>query len=193
MNKKKQRRREEQQLNEQFQNAHLVFQNDQSEENLVTLNVLKERMDKIYEEEVEGITVRSRARWHEHREKNSRYFRSLEKRNHVKKHVRRLSGIITSDPFEILQAEKELYESLYKSHVYAQQTKASCNYDDLPIPKLSEDSKQSGEGVITLNECSKVLNSFALNKTPATDGLPIEFYQTFWNVVGELLKLLRKG
>ena len=62
MNKNKQRRREEQQLNEQFQNAHLVFQNDPSEENLVTLNVLEERMDNIYEEEVEGIIVRSRAR-----------------------------------------------------------------------------------------------------------------------------------
>ena len=62
MNKNKQRRREEQQLNEQFQNAHLVFQNDPSEENLVTLNVVEERMDNIYEEEVEGIIVRSRAR-----------------------------------------------------------------------------------------------------------------------------------
>ena len=55
------------------------------------------------------------------------------------------------------------------------------------MPKLSEDYKQSGEGVITLDECSKGLNSFALNKTPGNDGLPIEFSQTFWNAVGELL------
>ena len=97
-----------------------------------------------------------------------------------------MHGVITSDPFEILQAEKEFYESLYKSRVYAQQTKASFNYDDLPIPKLSEDCKQSGEGVITSDECLKVLNSFALNKTPGNDGLPIAFYQTFWNVVRTL-------
>ena len=103
MNKIKRRRRVEQQLNEQLENAHLVFQNDPSEENLVALNVLKERMDKMYEEEVEGIIIRSRARWHEHGEKNSRYFLNLEKRNHVKKHVRKLrpSGVITSDPFVI--------------------------------------------------------------------------------------------
>ena len=147
MNRIKQKRREEQQLNEQFQNAHLVFQNDPSEKNLVALNDLKERMDKMYEEEVEGIIVRSRARWHEHGERNSRYFLNLEKRNHVKKHVRklRLSGVITSDPFEILHPEKEFYESLYKSHrVYLQQTEASLNNDDLPIPKLSEDYRQFG-------------------------------------------------
>ena len=95
-------------------------------------------MDKMCEEEVEGIIVRSRARWHEHGEKNSSYFPNLEKRNRVKKCVRklRLSGVITSEPFEILCAEKEFYESLYKSHhVYVQQTEASLNYDDLPIPR----------------------------------------------------------
>ena len=35
------------------------------------------KMDKMYEEEVEGIIVRSRARWYEHGEKNSRYFLNL--------------------------------------------------------------------------------------------------------------------
>ena len=32
---------------------------------------------------VEGIIVRSRARWHEYGEKNSKYFFNLEKRNHI--------------------------------------------------------------------------------------------------------------
>ena len=44
------------------------------------------------------------------------------------------------------------------------------------IFQYQEDYRQFGEGVITLDECSKVLNSFALNKTPVNDGLPIEFY-----------------
>ena len=44
----------------------------------MTLNVQKERMEKMYGEKVEGIIVRSRARWHEHGEKNSRYFLNLE-------------------------------------------------------------------------------------------------------------------
>ena len=46
MNKSKQRREKEQQLNEELQEAHLAFQNDPSEENLVASNVLKERMEK---------------------------------------------------------------------------------------------------------------------------------------------------
>ena len=31
------------------------------------------------------------------------------------------------------------------------------------------------------------MNSFALSKVPGNDGLPVEFYQTFWDPVGELL------
>ena len=60
------------------------------------------------------------------------------------------------------------------------------NYEELPIPRLSEEFKQFGEGFITLEECSKVLNSFALNKAPGNDGLPVEFYRTFWDSVGNL-------
>ena len=190
MNKCKQRREKEQQLNEELQTAHLAFQDDPSEENLVALNILKEKMEKLYEVKVEGIIVRSRARWHEHGEKNSKYFLNLEKRNHIRKHVRKLqlSGVITSNPFEILQAEKEFYESLYKSRRDGmQQNEAYFNYEELPIPRLSEECKQFGEGFITLEECSKVSNSFALNKAPGNDGLPVEFYRTFWDSVGKIL------
>lgn len=73
-------------------------------------------MDKMYEEEVEGIIVRFRVCWYEYGEKNFRYFFNLEKWNYVKKYVWkfRLSGVIIFDFFEILYVEKEFYESLYK-------------------------------------------------------------------------------
>ena len=65
-------------------------------------------LDFYEEKKVEGIIARSRARWHEHGEKSTKYFLSLEKRNHIRKHIRKLnlSGVITTDPFEILEAEK---------------------------------------------------------------------------------------
>ena len=80
---------------------------------LSVLNVLKEKMEHLYEKKAEGKIIRSRARWHEHGEKNSKYFLNLEKRNHVRKHIRklRLSGVISTDPFEILDAERTFYEN----------------------------------------------------------------------------------
>ena len=43
------------------------------------------------------------------------------------------------------------------------------------------------EGKLTIEECVKSLNSFEPNKSPGNDGLTVEFYNFFWNIVGELL------
>ena len=48
----------------------------------------------------------------------------------------------------------------------------------IKIPFLSE--KQACEGEITILECENVLKSFKKNKSPGNDGLPVEFYITFW-------------
>ena len=58
--------------------------------------------------------------------------------------------------------------------------KISAFLNDLNIPKLSEEQQKQCEGSISSEECFCVLNSFDLNKTPGNDGIPIEFYKTFW-------------
>ena len=157
MNKCKEKKLEEQMLNKELREAYLIFENNPSQENQTTLSVLQERIEKLYEEKVEGIIVRSRARWHEHGEKNSKYFFNLEKRNHdIKTHIRKLrvSGVIATDPFEILDAGKTFHENLYKSKRNSrQQSEQYFKFEDLPMPTLSHELRQSGEGAISLEEC----------------------------------------
>ena len=38
-----------------------------------------EKLDKIYQEKTNGITIRSKCNWYEHREKSSKFFLNLEK------------------------------------------------------------------------------------------------------------------
>ena len=165
VDKCKEKKLEEQMLNEEFQEAYLIFENNPSQENQTTLNVLRERIEKLYEEKVEGIIVRSRARWHEHGEKNSKYFFNLEKRNHIKKHIRklRLSGVITTDPFEILDAGKTFYENLYKSKRNSwQQNEQYFNFEDLPMPTLANDLTHKfwkGQNDSFIHRASKIWNS----------------------------------
>ena len=59
-------------LNKEFQEACSIFEKIPSQENLATLNVLRERIEKLYEEKVKRELVRSRALWHKHGEKNSK-------------------------------------------------------------------------------------------------------------------------
>ena len=99
-------------------------------------------MEQMYDKKVEGIIVRSRARWYEHGEKISKYFFNLEKRNHIRKHTRklRLSGVITVDPFEILEGEKNFYKNLCKSRKNClDENELYFRFEDLPTPTLSHD------------------------------------------------------
>ena len=53
------------------------------------------------------------------------------------------------------------------------------------LPRLSEESKESCEGFLTADECLKALKGMKNGKTPGGDGLPKEFYITFFHLFGE--------
>ena len=55
------------------------------------------------------------------------------------------------------------------------------------ISKLSDEEATLCEGKLTASECFKSLQSFQKNKSPGNDGLTVEFYIAFWDVVGDLL------
>ena len=50
------------------------------------LERIKAKLTKIASVKTRGTIVRSRARWYEHGERNSKYFYNLEKSNQRKKH-----------------------------------------------------------------------------------------------------------
>ena len=107
--KAKQRNDKERMIQQEYEEATRRFEKDLSDYNRARLNEIKEEMELFYEEKTNGIIVRARARWHEHRERSTKYFLNLERRNHVKKHIRKLviSGAITTDPYQILSEQKK--------------------------------------------------------------------------------------
>ena len=129
----------------------------------------------MYEEKVKGIVIRARARWHEYGEKSAKYFLNLEKRNHVKKHNRKLliSGSITTDPYRILAEQKRFYLNLYKTKDSVEAMDSiEAFLNSLNSPKLSEEQRQSCEGRISTEECRTIIETFQNNKSPGNDGLP---------------------
>ena len=113
-------------------------------------------------------------------------FLNLEKRNHVKKHIRKLfiSGTITTDPYCTLSEQKQFYRNLYKTKDVDPDCVKSF-FNNLNMPHLSDEQRQSCEGGITTEECEKIIETFQNNKSPGNDGIPIEFYKTCWNLICE--------
>ena len=96
----------------------------------------------------------------------------------------KISGSITTDPFNILSEQQCFYQGLYTNinkNVDAT-AKIESFRGDLNI---SEERRLSCEGEITSGECALVLESFQNNKSPGNDGIPIEFYRKFSQLISE--------
>ena len=179
-----------------YNKAKQRFENDSNNANSTLLWIAQKELETFSEKKVEGIIIRSRAKWYEHGERSSKSFLNLEKRNHVKKHIRKLciNGLLTTDPLKILNEQKCFYQKLYQSinRTSNNSEKISSFLDNLTLPKLSETDKNSCDGKISAGECYKLLESFQNNKTPGNDGIPIEFYKKFWSLNQRPFYLFRK-
>ena len=58
-----------------------------SEDDKAELERIKIKLSDFQTEKTRGAVIRSRARWYEHGEKNSKYFLNLEKLNYRRKHI----------------------------------------------------------------------------------------------------------
>ena len=98
-----------------------------------------------------------------------------------KKHIQKLfiSGVIKTDPF----CQERFYRDLYKSKTNDPEISQKISAFLIKRSKYSKTIWRTAKATrrsISSEECFCVLNSFDQNKTPGNDGIPVEFYKTFW-------------
>ena len=162
-----------------------------SSENLEQLEFLKSEYNSIYEILSQGAIVRSRATWYEKGEKSNKYFLNLESHKKAKSSVRKVfnkDGILITNPKEILQEIEKFYSDLYRADSLTPSENLLNSFLENPeIPRLTAENAQACEGKLTVAECFKSLQLTENNKSPGDDGLTAEFYEAFWNIVGNLM------
>ena len=146
-------------------------------------NKMKE-FDKITENKLNGFITRSKAQIIEQNERNSKYFASLEKKKAESKIISRLNvnGTLITNQKSILSEEKQFYEKLYSKK---EQINSTIDFFDNSLPKLSENDRNSCEGILTEQECVKAIKEMKNQKSPGSDGITTEFYKLFWNEIKE--------
>ena len=152
------------------------------------IDILKGELEKILEYRTKGAIIRSKSRWYNEGEKNSRYFLNLEKRHFKQGTISQIkindNEFITTDK-AILSECVSFYKNLYSSK------KRDCNHS-IFFPQandtvLSSEEQSMCEGTLTVKECLAALKTMESNKTPGTDGLPAEFYKVFWKDISSFL------
>lgn len=132
-----------------------------------------------------GAQVRSRVRWVEEGESSTAYFFRLEKKRSADRWISALrdsDGSIISSPEDLCRCLSSFYSALFT----AAPTDPAVQESFLGniSSTLGPDQAALCEGLLTSEECFTALNGMARRKAPGLDGLPMEFYVKFWNVLG---------
>ena len=151
---------------------------------------VKHELDTCYINEARGAQIRAKAKYVENGENSLKYFAGLEKQQQKSNTITKLrseTGEVCTKDEELLDIAAQFYDTLYKSKGIAEQEMLNY-FDSLNIgTKLTDQQKISIEGKITYKECDKALKQLKPNKSPGLDGLPAEFYQTFWKKISKIL------
>ena len=133
--------------------------------------------EKIFER-IKGVMFRSKAKWYEEGERNSKYFFSLEKAKYNAKTCYKIldkNNEEIIDPGEILKIERSFYQELY-----ARDEGVEFNMENkygIYVPKEIRTQQEEQITTMDIKEAIKLMNN---DKTPGQDGIPVDFYKVFW-------------
>ena len=132
-----------------------------------------------------GVFVRTKQTIVEEGETPSKALFQMEKNNQKKKTVKevRSGDRLYKDTKNIQKAVRKFYKNLYKKQNINVEG-ASDFLDNIKTPLTNEEN-----GFLNIKLSSEELlnaaNSLATGKSPGIDGIPVEFYQHYWSLVGE--------
>ena len=88
--KSRERRNREKELSDQIDALMKTLATNKSKENIAKLYRLRSELNKIIEYRTKGAIIRSKTRWHEQGEKNTKYVLNLEKGQNAKSYISKL-------------------------------------------------------------------------------------------------------
>ncbi|CAM2096671.1 unnamed protein product [Caretta caretta] len=112
------------------------------------------------------------------------FFYTLEKKRGAKKHVTCFlaeDGTPVTDPAEICGRARAFYAGLFSPDLTDPN---ACRVLWNELPTVSTGDRDGLELPLTLAEFLEALRRMPTNKSPGMDGLTVEFYRMFWDILG---------
>lgn len=95
------------------------------------------------------------------------------------------------EPVVIMETFSEFYKDLYKSRQGSDRRDMDTFLEGIELPVLSEKDRNEMASPLALEELQKAIAEMSIQKSPGPDGLPLEIYKHYGEVLlPELLKAL---
>ena len=141
-------------------------------------------LESMVKEEGQGALIRSRFNILNKIDKGTSFFFDLEKKNGKSKqmtHVILENGHVVDDVVGISRCVREYYSELFSPASVMKEEQSKIVYG---LKQLSEEDKKMCDVGLNFNEITVAMTSLSINKSPGMDGLPVNFYSKFWDVLG---------
>ncbi|CAM2113117.1 unnamed protein product [Caretta caretta] len=157
-----------------------------SPEDLLRCGACREKQEELWaleDHRARGAFVRSRIRLLREIDHGSRFFYALEKMRGAKKHITCLlaeDSTLLMELVEMCGRARAFYASLFSPDPT---DPGACRVLWEELPMVSASDRDWLELSLTLAEFSEALHCMPTNKSPGMDGLTVEFYREFWDVL----------
>ena len=163
---------------------------EQDETKLYDYMKAKQEWEQLENVKAEGVLFRSKMKWVEMGEKNTKFFLNLEKKNFNQKYIRQLivqNSTEVTKPDQILEEQRKYYENLYSSKLYDVSDNSLEFFNSKTQKTLSSLEKELCDTPLTLQEIGQALKQLQNDKTPGMDGFTTNFYKFFWLDLKDIL------
>ncbi|KAJ3584838.1 hypothetical protein NHX12_015333 [Muraenolepis orangiensis] len=151
------------------------------------IEILKEKkmaLANLLDVKVQGALVRSRFLNTNEMDAPTSFFFGLEKKNGQRRVIHSLlsgTGQEITEPSQIRRRAVSFYSTLYTSEYEEGETLSEgfCN----GLPQVSVEANSQLEGPLTIQELQTALQGMQGRRAPGIDGLSVEFYKAYWDVL----------
>ena len=152
----------------------LIKSDSKDDELIIERKQLKDELDSKFADKAIGAQFRSKVQFIEEGERSTSYFLGVEKHRQNHNMIKALTKnrITHTEDADILNIARAFYNGSIRD--------IDAYLDQIQLPALTEDRQNLCDHAISLVECEVALGNMKPNKSPGDDGLPMEFYRTFW-------------
>ena len=142
-------------------------------------------LEEFMAQKMEGVMFRVKANWEELGERSSKFFFGLER---SKAGAKTCTSLINDRNEQINDPKKILeYQRAYYKDLYAEEKDVKFNLNNDTNIKIPEAMRVQADTVFTKGEMAKAIKDLANNKTPGSDGIPIDWYKVFYTKIRDVL------
>ncbi|OMP14345.1 Endonuclease/exonuclease/phosphatase, partial [Corchorus olitorius] len=179
----------------QTRKVNLEKELEELQQNLFSEYKRKEEREKrkeyalLLEQEQMDWMQKSRVNWIIHGERNTKFYHTITKKRRIGNRitqVEKTSGVVTEDPKEVEDTFLQAFKECFGEEEVKNEEQIMTYLQDIEIPKLNNGHLDKLNEPFTEEEIRVAAFQLGPTKAPGIDGKPAVFYQTYWDIVGDL-------